>query len=175
MYNYTKYAKTLFDICTNANCINSINQELKILANLYNKSSAFRMVLITKRLNNKDKVEIVSKTLKSFNAIIIEFLSIIISNNQSNKILDIISKFNYLVNTHADLKDVEITTANSLNEESISSLIENLKLHLKTKQKIKIKTDQKIIGGIKLRIGNTIFDNSVSYQIKQLKKTLHNM
>ena len=175
MYNYTKYAKILFDICVNANCINSINQELKIISNLYNKSSAFRMVLITKRLNNKDKVEIVSKTLNSFNPIIIEFLTIIISNNQSNKILDIISKFSYLVSAHADLKDVEITTADSLNEESINSLIENLQLHLKTKQKIKIKTDPTIIGGVKLRIGNKILDNSVSYQIKQLKKTLHNM
>ena len=175
MYNYTKYAKILFDICADANCINSINQELKIIANLYNKSSAFRMVLITKRLNNKEKVEIVSKTLNSFNPIIIEFLTIIISNNQSNKILDIISKFSYLVSAHTDLKDVEITTADSLNEESINSLIDNLQLHLKTKQKIKIKTDPTIIGGVKLRIGNKILDNSVSYQIKQLKKTLHNM
>ena len=33
MYNYTKYAKTLFDICTNANCIDKIHQELKIIAN----------------------------------------------------------------------------------------------------------------------------------------------
>jgi F-type H+-transporting ATPase subunit delta len=175
MYNYTKYSKTLFEICTDANCINKINQELKIIANLYNKSSAFRMLLITKRLNNKDKVDIVSKTLNNFDQVIIEFLSIIISNNQSNKILDIIVKFNYLVKTHVDLKDVEITTANSLNEDSMNSLIENLKLHLKTKQKIKIKIDPKIIGGIKLRIGNRILDNSVSYQIKQLKKTLHNM
>ena len=80
-----------------------------------------------------------------------------------------------MVSSHADLKDVEITTADSLNEESINSLIVNLQLHLKTKQKIKIKTDPTIIGGVKLRIGNKILDNSVSYQIKQLKKTLHNM
>ena len=40
---------------------------------------------------------------------------------------------------------------------------------------INVKEDLEIIGGIKLRIGNKIFDNSISYQINQLKKTLHNM
>ena len=41
--------------------------------------------------------------------------------------------------------------------------------------KIKTNTDPDIIGGIKLRIGNKIFDNSINYQINKLKKTLHNM
>ena len=41
--------------------------------------------------------------------------------------------------------------------------------------KINKMLDSKLIGGMKLRIGNKIFDNSISYQINQLKKTLHNM
>ena len=175
MHNYTKYAKTLFDVCTTSNCINEIHKGLKDIAYLYNKSSAFRMILITKRLNNKDKIDIISKTLNHFDLIIVEFLSIIISNNQSNKILNIISKFNYLVNTRSNIQNIEITTADSIDELFLNSLIENLQLHLNKKEKINTKTDPEIIGGIKLRIGNRIFDNSVSYQIKQLKKTLHNM
>ena len=40
---------------------------------------------------------------------------------------------------------------------------------------INVVEQPEIIGGIKLRIGNTIFDNSIGYQINELKKTLHNM
>ena len=36
-------------------------------------------------------------------------------------------------------------------------------------------TQPEIIGGMKLRVGNNIFDNSINYQINQLKKTLHNV
>ena len=175
MYNHKQYAKILFDVCEQSNCINEILKELKSVAYLYAKVPAFRLVLITKRLNNKDKIDIISKTLISFDTLVVEFLSIIISNNHSNKILDIISKFYHLVNTHSYIKEVELTTATSLDEKDLTLLTEELETYLKRKPKINAKTDPKIIGGIKLRIGNRIFDNSVNYQIKQLEKTLHNM
>ena len=52
MYNYTKYAKILFDICADANCINGINQELKIIANLYNKSDQKPLQTVLNILNH---------------------------------------------------------------------------------------------------------------------------
>ena len=116
-----------------------------------------------------------TNSLKQFNPIVVELLSMIILNNQTNALLGIIVKFNRLVNISSDIKKIEIITATSLNEEMLNSLQEVLKMNLKSKLKINTKADPKIIGGIKLRIGNKIFDNSINYQIRQLEKTLHNM
>ena len=68
-----------------------------------------------------------------------------------------------------------IITATKLNEDDLSSLSEKIDGILNNSPSVNNITDPKIIGGIKLRVGNNIFDNSVSYQINQLKKTLHNM
>ena len=62
-----------------------------------------------------------------------------------------------------------------LTETNLEYISQTICNKLNSNPKINIKTDPNIIGGIKLRVGNKIFDNSVSYQIKQLKKTLHNM
>ena len=175
MLNSTRYAKTLFDVSFKSNCVSAIQSELQSIAYLYTKTPSFRMVLITKRLSSQDKVDIISKTLTMFHPLVIEFLSIIILNNQINDISNIISKFNRLVNTHSDIKEVELITAETLNDDTLSSLTNVLESRLKTKPTINTKTDPKIIGGIKIRIGNRVFDNSVKYQIKQLEKTLHNM
>ena len=80
-----------------------------------------------------------------------------------------------MVKTDSNISKVEITTRNKLTGTDLEYIYQAIYNKLNTTPKINIKIDSNIIGGIKLRIGNKIFDNSVSYQIKQLKKTLHNM
>ena len=66
-------------------------------------------------------------------------------------------------------------TLYKLEENEMQTIAESLCKKLSSNPKINIIEDSNIIGGMKLRIGNKIFDNSISYQINELKKTLHNM
>ena len=105
----------------------------------------------------------------------LEFLTIIINNNHSNDLLNIISKFNHLSEHHLGVINVDIITATKLSDEELNSLSQKIDGILNNSPSVNNITDPNIIGGMKLRVGNNIFDNSVSYQINQLKKTLHNM
>jgi len=173
--NNYKYAKTFFELCKKIDTISSIQKQLQSIVYLFNKVSAFRLVLITKRLNHDQKVDIISKSLHSFDPLIIEFLSIIIINNHVNHLLNIISRFNNMAHAHSHMNNIEITTAKKLNEADLQSVSHAISQKLNGSPKINTLVDSNIIGGIKLRVGNNIFDNSISYQINQLKKTLHNM
>jgi F-type H+-transporting ATPase subunit delta len=172
--NY-KYAKTLFDLSKKSDCIELVHKQLNSISYLYNKVPAFRLVLITKRINSNNKVEIIRNALKGFESLIVEFISILIQNNQTNNLLDIILRFNNMENKDSNIRKVEITTSEKLNNTELEHVSQAIYNKLNTNPKISIKTAPNMIGGIKLRVGNKIFDNSVSYQIKQLKKTLHNM
>ena len=85
MKQNNKYAKTLFDLCLKHNCLELIQYQLKSIAYLFNKTSAFRLALISKRLDNKTKINVVTKALSIFEPLIVEFISIIIKNNLSNE------------------------------------------------------------------------------------------
>jgi len=175
MNNNYKYAKTFFDICKKTDKVSVIHNQLKSIEYLYNKVPAFRLVLITKRLTSEDKINIISKSLHSFDAMIMEFLSFIINNNHINQLLNIILRFKKMVKSSDQINNIEITTANKLNDEDLESIKNTLGQKLRNVSQINTLIDTDIIGGIKLRIGNNIFDNSISYQINKLKKTLHNM
>ena len=172
--NY-KYAKTLYDLSKKSDKIDLIQNQLKSVSYLYNKVARFRLVFITKRIDIKNKVEIVANVLNDFDHLLIEFISILIKNNQTNSLLDIVSRFNNMVISDFNINKVEITTANKMDDSEFKNLSKTIFNELETNPKITINTDSNIIGGIKLRIGNKIFDNSVSYQMNKLKKTLHNM
>ena len=109
------------------------------------------------------------------NPLTLEFLKIIINNNQSNELLKVIKKFDYLSESHLGVNKVDIITATKLSEQALHDLSQTISGILNNSPLINNITDPDIIGGMKLRVGNNIFDNSVNYQINQLKKTLHNM
>ena len=79
MQNNQKYAETLFDICKKSNSDALIQEQLNAVKKLYSKVPIFRLILLTKRIQNNDKVDIIKNSLQSFNPIIIEFISIIIN------------------------------------------------------------------------------------------------
>ena len=93
-------------------------------------------------------------------------------HNLLNKMITMYPQFNIhliLANKELYANEIEITSAESLDEELKQNLAKKLDCSLK------INIDSSMIGGIKLRKGNTIFDNSISSQLNQLKKTLYNM
>ena len=51
MYNNNQYAKTIFELSKNADCIARTQDQLMSIKYLFNKVPAFRLVLITKRLD----------------------------------------------------------------------------------------------------------------------------
>ena len=172
--NY-KYAKTLLDLSKKSDCISLIQNQLKSIAYLYNKIPVFKLVFITKRIDSVNKIKIIKTVLKDFEPLIVEFIAILINNNQTNSLLNIITRFNNMVCADSNISKVEITTSDKLTDTDLEYVSQAICNKLNATPKINIKIDPDIIGGIKLRVGNKIFDNSVSYQIKQLKKNLHNM
>jgi F-type H+-transporting ATPase subunit delta len=175
MYNSHKYAKTLLNVSVKANIVLTVKKELQMVAYLFKKTSTFRLIFITKKIDLNKKSEIIHNALNMLSPLTLEFLTIIINNNHSNDLLNIISKFNHLSEHHLGVNNVDIITATKLSDEELNSLSQKIDGILNNSPSVNNITDPNIIGGMKLRVGNNIFDNSVSYQINQLKKTLHNM
>jgi len=175
MHNTHKYAKALFNIANKTNKLTETQKEFQLIANFYKKNSAFRLLFITKKIDSNQKTEIINKVLNMLSTLTLEFLKIIINNNQSSELLDVIKKFNHLSESHLGANKVNIITATKLSDEELNDLSQILSGILNNSPSINNIADPNIIGGMKLRVGNNIFDNSVNYQINQLKKTLHNM
>ena len=95
MNNYKKYAEALYESSKGSKeLLENIQHEIEHVAYLYKKESAFRLVFNSMRITNDKKTNIIKGTLKQFNPVITEFLSIVIEHNQSNQLLNIISRFN---------------------------------------------------------------------------------
>ena len=165
----SKYSNTLFQLAKQHDLLELVTEQLYCIKFIYKTEPEFRLLFESKRINIDSKTIILKKVLHNFNNLIIEFLLIVLEQKSSKDLIVIIEKFLQLSQKHLNDKQVELITANKLSEELINELSTELNCEIKSS------IDESIIGGIKIRKGNQIFDNSISFQINNLKKTLYNL
>ena len=164
-----KYSSILFKIIKEHNLLEKTADQLSIVKQLYKREATFRLLCESKRMDISSKHTIIKNILKGFNDIIVEFLCILVTHQQTKYTVHIINKFLELAKKELDRKKIQVITAEPASDEMLQQLFE------KSKYTIKNIVDTSIIGGIKIKHENTIIDNSIVYQLNQLKKTLHNM
>lgn len=82
---------------------------------------------------------------------------------------NILSEYKKYSKLQSGVNEIEIVSARKLDDTSI----EKIKSAFGSKVEETLKTDESMIGGIKVRIGDKILDASISTQIKRLKSELN--
>ena len=107
---------------------------------------------------------------KSHDAVINNFVSVLKSNNDLDKYEKIIDTFEVLSKADATKVHAEVTTATPM--ERNKEILETLN-HLAGKEAhVTHKVDENIIGGVVIKVDDTLVDASIKGQLSKLKKAL---
>ena len=82
---------------------------------------------------------------------------------------DICIGFIELYNEHEGIIRVDVTTAYDLNDSQRKELLDALSTSTGKNVKMDHKVDKEIIGGVIVRIDDTVLDGSVKHKIRKLK------
>ena len=72
------------------------------------------------------------------------------------------------------IKIADVTTATPLNKSSEKEIIDELNKLVQGKVELKKKVDEKILGGVVIKLDDTLIDASVKKSLEELKKDLSN-
>ncbi len=102
-----------------------------------------------------------------------EFVALVFKKRMQGKIREIIAEYEILFNKTHGIVAAQITTAKRLDEKSLRSLALALKKQHSAKEiEVDEKVDQRLIGGVKVKVGDTIHDASLGHTLKALHKQL---
>ena len=170
-----KYAKVLFNTATKNNMASDVRGGLSSIIKIAKSVPEFNHILFTKNTSGSDKKNILSNVLKDkISSLSLELLMILVENDEVQLIGDITNKYNHLMNANSVELDVSITSNAELSIDKLNSIKDSLAQKLDKQINIKNDVDGSLIGGIQLRIGNTIIDNSLSNKLSKLKNNLKN-
>ena len=169
-----KYAHSLINVTNSSNIGESVNGLISFKVML-KEFPDLRYLLSSKKVSIDDKLQSVNNIFNKFyNGITIEFILLLIKNNDFSMYSDILNKIVILMESGSKTKKIKITSHKEYSAENKSEILNELKnkFELDNTSDIKFSVDSSIMGGIKVRIGNKIIDGSVSTKLRKIKQSL---
>ena len=118
---------------------------------------------------------VTGKPQKEISGVISEFVKILAKNNQLKNSGKIIDKFSDINNQEKGIVEAEVVTKHKLESSQIHKIKSYIKERYSAKNVIlKNIIDEKIKGGIVIKVGDELMDASVAKQLRDLKNKLSN-
>mgnify|MGYP000235829841 CR=1 FL=1 len=169
-----RYAKALLAKANEDKITAQVSEDMNSFAELCNSSKEFNTLLKSPIVKTTDKQTAISKICSSFNPTTLSFFNLVSSKNRTDLMETIAKEFILLNNEENGIISAKVTSSVDLTTAHETQIVDFIKKNSGAKEvKLEKVVDQDIIGGIIIRFGDYLLDNSISAQINNLKKELN--
>ncbi len=170
----SRYAKSLIDTAVEKGQLEQVNLDMKMVLVACKKLKDFTLLLKSPLIKTDKKIKIFREVFKEqINHITEEFIVLVTKNRRESILEDIATEFLTQYKVKMNIVTATVTSAVKLDTQILQQIKEILKKAYKAEIELVEKTDQRLIGGFILRIGNKEADLSVLRQLNQLKKNFN--
>ena len=147
--------------------------DLSLVIKMIANESQIKSFIQSKKISNDKKFDILKQVFKdSINATLIEVLSLL-SGPDSIKVLNSINKsFMDRYKKENNILDVKVVVAKKLDSSQTEIIESSLSKSFGKNVALSVEIDEKIIGGLKLRVEDTYLDGSIINQLQRLQTEL---
>ena len=168
-----KYASALLNVSKELNCIPATGNSLWTIYQLVKQEKVFRAFFYTQRIKPIEKVEILESVLGDMiNPIVYEFFGLLAERNEYQMFLSVAVVYAKLQKESLNQVNVTAYSIDVIDKETISSIVIGIEKATGKKVELSTLTNKELLGGLKLRVGNTIFDGTIANQMSKMKKVL---
>ena len=166
-----RYASALYDLSAELKNVDTVLKDLNLLQKHIQKHNDLKILVKSPLISSDDKLKIIQKILfkQSADKLTITFLKVVSNNKRFASLSSIISKF---ININAQKRGnilADVTSADELSDKQKNGIKDQLKSILGEKLFLDFKVDNKIIGGLIVKIGSKMIDSSLVSKINKLK------
>ena len=168
-----RYAQALFEVAQNNNVLAEVSADLKELLSVVANNNELFALLNAPKLSVARKKEMVSEIFASANPIVVNAVKVLIEKKRVNDIETVASNFLELAAAAQGSANAIVYSTRALSTEETAEISAAFgKLVGKQSLEITNEIDASLIGGVRVQIGNYIFDNTVASKLEGLKRTL---
>lgn len=168
-----RYAVALFQLSKENNLLDQMEEELRVVKEVLLNSSDLKTILKSPKVSIEKKKEIVKESFSKMNHFGLNTLMILIDRHRDDQIVDVVDRFIELANEEIGIAEAKVYSIRPLSEEERKALSATFAPKVGKKSlRIENIIDSELLGGIKLRIGNRIFDGSLRGKLDRLERKL---
>lgn len=168
-----RYADALFQLATEKNQLDEIVEELRLVKDVVEKTPSFISYFTHPKVSEREKRDLIKAHFGSLSELSLRMLLLLVERKRFDNLLLIIDRFHQLAYEASGVAEAIIYSAKPLTDEE-KRLVSEAFAKKVNKEKLVVTNvvDEKLIGGLKVRIGDTIYDGSVQAQLERLQREL---
>lgn len=168
-----RYASALLSAAEEGNFLNQIVDELHVIKEVLEHSRGLVYALRSPLVKGDRKIHILEEIFKdSVGEKMFLFLRLVAHKKRAGLLPEIIDEFQILLDEKRGVINVDITSATALSDEQTAELVTKLAAFTGKEIRPRMAINEQFIGGVAVKIGDTIYDGSISHQLQMLRKSL---
>lgn len=169
----SRYARALFAVARQQKALDQIEEELVQLKQVFEQNPQFLKLLnhpLIEQQVKKDQLKAIFTDQVS--PTVINFLNVLVDRNRETELADISSHFSRLANDERGLEDAYVSSAEALDEEQQNHIAKQFSQVTGKQIRLHAKIDTSILGGIKVQIGDRVYDGSLQGRLSRFKRRM---
>ncbi len=168
----TVYGRSLFDVAKEQSKLDEVREQLGELADVISENRELQTFFFSPYFSSEEKVQGLDKAVTGAEAIFINFIKLLIEKHRMPALFRIRRVYDGLWQEENQLLPVHITSAIELDKSTVKQLGDKIGEQTGRKVELSSEVEPDILGGIVVRVGNSIIDASIRNRLEQLRRTV---
>jgi ATP synthase F1 delta subunit len=164
------YARSLFEVAQEHDKADELREQLGQVADELSKNRDLQVFFFSPYFSTQEKKDGLKGLLDGADETLVNFLELLIEKHRMPVLFRIRRAFDALWERENRILPVQISTAVPLDEDIVRKLGDRIAESTGQKIELTAKIEPDIIGGIVLRVGNSILDASIRNRLQNLRK-----
>jgi F-type H+-transporting ATPase subunit delta len=164
------YARSLFEVAQEQNKLDTIREQLGVFADALSDNRELQVFFFSPYFSTTEKEDGLDRAVSDAEPILVNFLKLLIENHRTPVIFRVRRVVDELWQQENKLLPVTVTSAVELDQATVSQIGDRIAEQTGRKVELSAIVEPDILGGLVVRVGNSILDASIRNRLEQLRK-----
>lgn len=168
-----RYADALLEIAIDQNKLAELNEEIKVVRTVFTENDELVQLLDHPGISKSQKANVIETSFAAISEYVVHTIMLLVERQRTELIIPMIDVLIEAIANKQGIANLDVYTTKALSESQIENITQNFKKRLnKSTILINEKIDSSIIGGIKIRYNNTVYDGTVRNSLNKLENKI---
>ncbi|NBC16921.1 MAG: ATP synthase F1 subunit delta [Bacteroidetes bacterium] len=168
-----RYAQALYEEAAARQQVDAVDADVDVIRDALEASRELRRFFASPVLSRAQKEDVVEALLQSHvSTLTYDFLRLLVAKQREDALADMVQAYRDLRDEQEGVTEALIRSAHPLSEAEQQQLAEEFQRVTGKQVRLQVQQDDTLIGGVLVRIGDTVYDGSVRHQLTSLREHL---
>lgn len=168
-----RYAQALYELALQNGQVESVEGDLRVVRQVFKDNPDFTLLLQSPKLTKTQKKQLIQQSFSGLSVYVVNTLSILIDRRRDTEVVALADAFIELALEARGTAVAHVYSATKLSEVDQAAISQAFAARV-GKQSLQINNivDSSLLGGLRVRIGNRIFDGTLRNKLQRLEREL---